>query len=244
MAFEVSERSGGAFDVTVAPLVDAWGFGPGGWTPPPDEALLPALRERVGYRQIQFDRAAGTMSKTSPETVVDLSAIAKGYGAERIASGLLELGFGRFLVEVGGELKAVGTRRDGRAWRIGIEKPDQAVRAVYAAVDLVDQALATSGDYRNFQERDGGLYAHIIDPRVGTPIGVQGASVSVAHTNAALADAWATALMVLGPQVGYDLAEREGIAALFVMQSNGAFRSRSTSAFADRFGVVGKGGAR
>jgi thiamine biosynthesis lipoprotein len=245
MARDISERSGGAFDVTVAPLVDAWGFGPGERPPrTPDEPQLAALRESVGYRRILLDRAAGTVAKTSPETVVDLSAIAKGYGAERVTSDLLQLGLTRFLVEVGGELKAIGTRRDGRAWRVGIEVPDETARTLYGTVDLIDEAIATSGDYRNFRESEGVRYAHIIDPRTGSPIRFSGVSVSVVHNNAAMADAWATALTVLGPVVGHELAEREGIAALFVMRSNTAFRSRATDAFTERLGIVQEVGGR
>lgn len=238
MARDVSERSGGAFDVTVGPLVDAWGFGPGiEPLEPPSEARLAALKESVGYRRIEVDRASSWVAKMSPATVVDLSAIAKGYGVERVASDLVELGITRSLVEVGGELKATGRIRDGGAWRVGIEVPDESVRALYGTVELIDEAIATSGDYRNFQESEGVRYAHIIDPRTGQPILFSGASVSVIHDNAALADAWATALTVLGPAVGYDLAQREGIAALFVGRSNGGFQSRATDAFTERLGV-------
>jgi thiamine biosynthesis lipoprotein len=244
MAREVSERSGGAFDVTVAPLVDAWGFGPEGRARrTPDEPHLAALREKVGYRRILLDREAGTVVKTRAETVVDLSGIAKGHGVEHVASGLMEIGLTRFLVEVGGELKATGTRREGRAWRVGIESPDETARTLYATVDLVDEAIATSGDYRNFHESDGVRYSHIIDPRIGSPIPFSGTSVSVIHDNAAMADAWATALTVLGPLAGHELAEREGIAALFLTRSNTAFRAHTTDAFTERLGILqGVGG--
>jgi len=238
MANEVSEHSDGAFDVTVGPIVDAWGFGPGPRRSPPDEAEVAALRTSLGYGHILLDRAAGTVSRTSPETVIDLSAIAKGYGVEHVAAGLTELGLSRFLVEIGGEVRANGTRRDGRAWRVGIEKPDDAARSLYGAIELVDEAIATSGDYRNFHESEGVRYAHIIDPRTGFPIRFRGASVSVVHAHAAMADAWATALIVLGPEAGYDLADGAGIAALFVMGSNGEFRSRASPAFRERHGDV------
>jgi thiamine biosynthesis lipoprotein len=235
MAREVSERSDGAFDVTVAALVDAWGFGPGGRPErAPDPKLRDELMTRVGYDRIVLDRDAGTVSKTIPEAVVDLSAIAKGYGVERVAADLEELGFSSFLVEVGGELRAGGTKRDGTPWRVGVEGPDIATRAVYATLDLVNQAIATSGDYRSFYDEEGARYAHIIDPRSGLPIRYSGASVSVVHSDCAMADGWATALSVLGPEDGYDLALREGIAALFVMQSPDGFRSRATPAFHER----------
>ena len=232
MARNVSDRSGGAFDVTVAALVDAWGFGPGQWPErTPDPALIEELGTRVGYERIIVDREAGTVHKTHPETVVDLSAIAKGYAVERVASALEGLGLSSFLVEVGGELRAGGVKRDGTAWRIGIESPEAAGRSVYATVDVVGKAIATSGDYRNFYEEDGVRYAHIIDPRSGQPVRYSGASVTVLHDDCAIADAWATALSVVGPDAGYDLALREGIAALFVMRSPEGVRSRTTPTF-------------
>ena len=239
MAHEVSERSAGAFDVTVAPLVDAWGFGPGDRAyPTPDATQLSSLRERVGYRLIDLDHRERTVSKTNPQTVMDLSAIAKGYGVEAVASSLLERGYTSFLVDIGGELKAIGRRSEGRAWRVGIELPDETAVGLHGTVDLIDEAVATSGDYRNFYEDDGVRYAHIIDPRSGSPIRLRGASVSVVHRHAAVADAWATALTVLGPSDGYNLALREGIAALFIMRSNGDFQSLITPAMEDRFVAV------
>ncbi len=231
-AREVSERSGGAFDVTVAPLVDAWGFGPPGRVAAaPSETHLSTLRSGVGYEKVQIDREAGTLVKTHPQTVADLSAVAKGYGVDRVSSALADLGIGSFLVEVGGEIKATGMKRDGTPWRVGIERPDTAMRAVYRGVDLIDEAVATSGDYRNFYEHHGVRYAHIIDPRTARPIPYAGASVTVVHASAAMADAWATALSVLGPDEGYDLAEREGVAALFVVRTDSGYSAHATPAF-------------
>jgi thiamine biosynthesis lipoprotein len=242
LAHHVSERSAGAFDVTVAPLVEAWGFGPGGGVdgrrgPKPDEALLAQLRERVGYEKLVLDPAAGTVSKTDPRATVDLSGIAKGYGVEHVADGLLELGLTSFLVEVGGELKAVGATRSGRPWRVGIERPDDRAPGIWGTVDLTE-AIATSGDYRNYYEEEGVRYAHIIDPRSGSPIVMRGASVSVVHPNAAMADAWATALTVLGPEEGYAVAWREGLAALFVEPHAGGFQSLLTPWLGGRFAAV------
>jgi thiamine biosynthesis lipoprotein len=238
MAREVSERSRGAFDVTVGPLVEAWGFGPGAGIdgpgrPSPDETELERLREGLGYGRIVVDRAAGTASKTHPETRVDLSGIAKGFGAEAVSAALTELGLTSFLVEVGGELAGVGTRA-GRPWRVGIERPDDEP-GIWGTVDLTDEGIATSGDYRDYYEENGVRYAHIIDPRTGRPIVVRGASVSVVHRSAAMADAWATALAVLGPEEGYEVARREGLAAVFVHPVDGVLRSSITPALGDRF---------
>jgi thiamine biosynthesis lipoprotein len=250
LAHEVSRRSVGAFDVTVGPLVEAWGFGPGGGLegrlgPKPDSAMLARLRERVGYQKIVLDAAAGTVSKTDPYVAVDLSAIAKGYAVEQAARRLQGLGLTSFLVEVGGELKAAGLTREGRPWRVGIERPDGAASTpsgrvpVWGTVDLTEEAIATSGDYRNYYEESGARYTHIIDPRTGMPLPMRGASVSVIHPDAAVADAWATALTVLGPEEGYAVASREGLAVLFVEPDAGGFRSLTTVRLGDRFAAPG-----
>lgn len=226
-ALEVGGRSDGAFDVTVGPLVDAWGFGPDGAPAhPPDSARVALLLERVGPGRLVVDPKAGTVAKTHPDTRVDLSAIAKGYGVEQVAARLVERGYGSVLVEVGGEVQAVGTRRDGSRWRVGIERPGG--DGLHGTVELTDQAVATSGDYRNFYDDGGTAYAHIIDPRTGRPIPSVGVAVSVVHPSATEADAWATALSVLGVEQGYDLAVREGIAALFVWRSEAGSGSRAT----------------
>ncbi len=233
-ARDVSERSHGAFDVTVALLVDAWGFGPRDRTGPiPDEGSLAALLQLVGYEGLEVDLEAGTVSKSNPGMTIDLSAIAQGYGADAVASGLRDLGLTSFLVDVGGEIRAVGARRTGRGWRVGIERPD-GLGEVWGTVELADEGIATSGDYRNYFELDGVRYAHIIDPRTGQPIHSRGASVSVLHTSASLADAWATALCVLGPVDGYELARREGIAALFITLVEGRLEFRVTPAMEGR----------
>jgi FAD:protein FMN transferase len=237
MAREVSERSGGAFDVTVGPLVEAWGFGPGGGIdgpsrPTPSEGEVERLRQVAGYDRVVIDRAAGTAAKTHPESWVDLSGIAKGYAADAVAAVLAEEGLTSFLVEVGGELAGRGTRA-GRPWRVGIERPDD-TPGVWATVELDHEGIATSGDYRDYYEEGGLRYAHIIDPRTGRPVIVRGASVSVIHPSAAMADAWATALTVLGPEEGYEVAVREGLAAVFVYAFDGEVRSAQTPAFEDR----------
>jgi thiamine biosynthesis lipoprotein len=232
IARRVSQRSGGAFDVTVGPLVDAWGFGPSERrSTPPDDRELQRLQERVGYERIIIDMEAGTLAKTHPGTVADLSAVAKGYGVDLVAEALDALGFTAFMVEVGGEIRARGRKADGSPWRAGVELPGAEVRAVYYAVDLVDMAVATSGDYRNYYEVDGVRYAHILDPRTGRPARHAGASVSVVHERAAVADAWATALSVLGPEEGRQLAEREGLAAYFLTRVGEGLEARVTSAF-------------
>jgi thiamine biosynthesis lipoprotein len=221
LAREVSERTGGAFDVTVGPLVAAWGFGADARVPGegPDPAELAGLRARVGYRQLAIDLDGGTVTKGRPDLQCDLSAIAKGYGVDEVARALDARGWTDYLVEVGGEVRARGERPGGGPWRVGIERPDEASRVVQGVVAIADRAMATSGDYRNFYEIDGERRSHIVDPRTGRPVTHRVASVSVIHERAVEADAWATALTVLGPQEGLALAEAEGLAVYFLVRT-------------------------
>lgn len=232
-AYVVSERSGGAFDPTVAPLVDAWGFGPVDVLPP-DSAEVEALRGLVGYTLLRPDSAAGTLAKPRPGVRIDLSGIAKGYAAQRIARALAALGYRSALVDVGGEVSALGSHADGRPWRVALEGPGDSAPRALGTIDLTDESVATSGDFRNYYEERGVLYAHIIDPRTGYPIRFRGFSVSVVHADGAMADAWATALTVLGPEEGFELAEREGLAALFAWRTPEGVRTRVTPAMAGR----------
>lgn len=235
-AAEISAASDGAFDITVPPLLAAWGFGPGGRGPdfvPPDDAQVEALRTRIGWRTVQVDASAGTLRKTRPDAAIELSAIAPGWAADRIAAALTALGHPRHLVDVGGELLATGLAPHGGPWRLGIERPDAPGKTVEEVVLVQDRALATSGDYRNYYERDGVRLSHTLDPRTGRPVAHRLASVSVLHRSAVLADGWATALNVLGPDAGLALAEAQGLPALFlVREAGGGFASRSTTAFA------------
>lgn len=230
IALEVGKQSAGALDVTIAPLVEAWGFGPGQARNPSAETVT-ALRSRVGLSLLQLE---GTqLAKHSADVALDLSAIAKGYAVDQIAIALEALGHEHFLVEVGGELRARGARSDGRPWRVGIEKPLPGVRAVERVVALRDMSMATSGDYRNFYEADGQRRSHLIDPRTGRPIEHGLASVTVLHPEAARADAWATAFAVLGPTEGPKVAEREGLPVFFVVRDGPrALRTIESAAFA------------
>lgn len=235
-ALEISAASDGAFDVTVGPLIAAWGFGPGGRqaeAAPPTGAELAALRARTGWARLHVDLSSGTLRKDQADLSVELSAIAPGYAADRIAAGLRAAGHDRFLVDVGGEMFAGGLAAHGGPWRLGIERPDTAGGVVHDLVLVQDQALATSGDYRNYYEQDGVRMSHTIDPRTGRPIAHHLASVSVLHRTAALADGWATALNVLGPDAGLALATQQGMAALFLVRAaDGSFEERRTPAYA------------
>ena len=240
-ARRLSELTAGALDVTVAPLVNAWGFGP--VEPdrfPPDADRLARALEHVGYAGIELDEAASTLRKSDPAIEVDLSAVAKGYGVDRVATALRGEGLERFLVEVGGEIVASGTNQLDRPWRIGIESP-LAGGGIQRVVPLRDRAMATSGDYRNRREVDGGWVSHTIDPRTGRPVEHRLASVSVIADRCIVADGLATALEVLGPDDGYALAVERGWAALFLSRDEGgAIAERPTPAFSALVEAAGR----
>lgn len=215
LARQISELSGGAFDVTVGPLVNAWGFGPEAWTGEPDPETLAGLIERVGFDKLILEHRG--IRKTRPDLSCDLAAIAKGYGADQAARALDRLGIEHYLVEVGGEICTRGRNRRGDPWSVAIEKPDPSARSIFQIVQLSGEAIATSGDYRNFREIDGVRLSHTIDPRTGRPVAHHLASASVIDRECARADALATALMALGPEKGLELARREQLAAFFVL---------------------------
>jgi FAD:protein FMN transferase len=233
LARKVSDLTGGALDVTVAPLVEAWGFGPG---PRPPEApgaeVIAALRARVGYRQLTIDPARRTVTKARPDVSCDVAALAGGWAADRVAAALAALGHGDVLVDVAGEVTGRGRRPDGGPWRVAIEWPDGS-RERAPVVVLEDAAVATSGDYRKaWTDREGRRRSHVIDPRTGEPIAHGLASATVVDGDGARADALATALLVLGPDEGRALAARERLAARLVRrEADGTYTEWSTPAF-------------
>ncbi len=231
----VSDRiyrdSGGAFDPTVAPLVDLWGFGPPGpRDEPPAPGDIEALLPRVGFDKLSLDVAAGTAIRLE-DIQLDLSGVAKGYGADKVADYLKSRGYTDFLVEVGGEMVLSGNNAMGEPWRIAIEAPDPLGRAVQRIVGLSDVAIATSGDYRNYFERDGQRFSHTIDPRSGYPISHRLASVTVLAPTAAEADALATVFMVLGDRHALDYAEQRRIPVFLIVKEEDGFREEVSSAF-------------
>ncbi len=234
-ALEISSTTQGAFDITVATLVDAWGFGPPGRMPQsPSQAKIDQLLERTGWEMIRVDRASSSVSKARPDLSLDLSAIAKGYAVDKVADALDDQGVEHYMIEVGGEVRTRGLNEQDEAWRIGIERPmPGGNQAVDLVVPMSDAAMATSGDYRNYYEIDGKRISHTIDPRTGYPITHSVASVSVIAPLCVRADAYATALLVLGP-AGFDLAEELGLAAYFLQRDKeGVFVGRMTNAFKD-----------
>ena len=231
-ALELSRISQGAFDATVAPLVNLWGFGPGaGEDRLPTDDEIDQARNRVGFERIQVDDSAGAIRKTRPDVIVDLSAIAKGYAVDQIGDYLESLGASDYLVEIGGELRLKGNNPRGESWSIAIEKPVAGERSIKRIVQISDKGMATSGDYRNFFEIDGQRYSHAIDPDTGRPVRHTLASVTVLADNCMLADGWATALLVLGPDAGRALAEQQQLAALFIVITPQGFEEQPTTAF-------------
>ena len=209
-------KTEGAFDPTVGPLVNLWGFGPERRiSNPPDPELVVVASQKTGFRSIKLGCEAGGLLKEKA-LEIDFSAIAKGFAVDYLSDWLLEEGYRNHLVEIGGELKAVGQAPSGEAWRVAIERPNQLERQLYQVVQLTNASMATSGDYRNFFVADGKRYSHTIDPRTGYPVTHQVASVTVIHPEATMADGLATALNVMGRESGMDLAESEGLAVLML----------------------------
>jgi len=231
-AQQFSERSGGAFDVTVAPLVTAWGFGPGdpvGTTP--DVARLEALRTRVGHDKLQVRMQPPALRKAAADVSIDLNAVAPGYAVDQIAQRMASMGIARYLIDIGGEVRVQGLNARGMSWRIAVEQPMDGEPQPYAIVELSDMAVTTSGEYRRYYERDGHRYSHTIDPRTARPVEHSLASVAVIGPSSMYTDGWATALNVLGMQAGYELALRREIAAMFIEWHEGGLRWRATPGF-------------
>jgi thiamine biosynthesis lipoprotein len=229
---QISRASQGAFDVTVGPLVDLWGFGPE-YRPRqvPDDAVIEQARQSVGYQHLHVDTAAAAIRKTDGRIQVDVCAIAKGYGVDRVAMVLDRAGVSDYLVEIGGELRARGNRAAGGPWRVGIERPVEGGHVLGEVVAIKNRSIATSGTTEDFFEQAGRHYPHIIDPKSGRPVEHGAIAVSVVADTSMEADAWATALVVHGPQRGYELAKSRGLAAMFVTPSGSKFDVHVTDAF-------------
>lgn len=235
-AIDVSARSDGAFDITVAPLVAAWGFAASGEPAQlPDEQTIAGLKERVGASHLQARVQPPALRKDLPTLTIDLNGIAPGYAVDLIADKLLALGATRFMIDIGGEVSAHGHNARNEPWHIAIERPVEPPGAVdappYGVLQLDGLAVSTSGEYRDFYVRDGKRYSHTIDPRTGRPIDHTLASVVVIGANCMLADAWATAFNVLGAEQGWELANRLSMGVMFIEWQDGQLTSRATPSF-------------
>ena len=231
-ALNCAKAAAGAFDPTVGPLVNLWGFGP-----QPSPSATPKLSDieqcldRIGWSKVQTTPNKTALSKSHSKTTLDLSGIAKGFAVDEVARMLKSMGLADFLVEVGGEIRTSGYRPQGGAWRVAIEQPVAGAHRALRLVDLKGAAIATSGDYRNFYERDGRRYSHAIDPRTGKPIHHALASVSVIAPSAMEADSLSTALMIMGPDDAMAFALEHEVAAHFVVRAKDGFEERSSSEF-------------
>lgn len=230
---EVYQASEGAFDPTVGALVNAWGFGPRevGADEVPSEADIAQLQSAIGFDKLTLSPEQTTATRHG-DVFVDLSAVAKGYGVDRAAEWLLANGVDNFLVEVGGELRAHGYSPRGDRWVTAISEPDSGVQPrIHRRLVIEGKAVATSGDYYNFFTVDGVRYSHTIDPRTGRPVTHGLASVTVVADTCAEADAFATAIDVLGPERGLAMAEREGLAVYILARGEDGFVASYSPAF-------------
>lgn len=228
---QISDLTAGAFDVTIGPIVNLWGFGPEARPENvPAEEQLTLLLAQTGYQHLDL-RAEPPSLKAEPRQYVDLSAIAKGYAVDEVARYLDSAGLSAFLVEIGGEVSTQGRKPDGSNWRLAIEAPVPGQREVNRVVVIGDRAMATSGDYRNYYESDGQRFSHTIDPSDGRPIDHYLASVTVIAEDCMTADALATAFNVMGTEEAIALATRENIAAYFIVRGDDGFETDHSPAF-------------
>lgn len=229
---QISERTDGAFDVTVLPLVQLWGFGSmrrADSVPAPNEIAL--ARARVDWRRLETRTTPCALRKSEPDVTVDFSSMAKGFSADEIGFLLTRLGSPNHLVQIGGDVKAGGIGPEGKGWRVAIENPSGNSTSSAHVVVLRDMALSTSGDYRNSFVVERRRYGHIIDPRRGEPVAGPLAAVSVVHGSCATSSAWATALFVLGADNGFRLVEAERLACLFQERDAAETSLRATPEF-------------
>ena len=241
-SFYIHNLTKQTFDVTLAPLIDLWGFG---WKQndtiiPSDEAVVAAL-EYVGMNKfLELNPNTKQIKKHIPEVSINLSAIAKGYGIDVLAALLEKNGVEEYLVEIGGDLIAKGHNGEDKPWVVGIEKPDNDGKQIEELVMISHYGMATSGDYRNYIEKDGKRFSHIIDPVTGKPVTHNLASVTIFSDTAMRADALATAMMVLGVEAGMKIADKNNIAAYFLTRDGVKFKSTSSAQYKQLKAQAGK----
>lgn len=229
-SFQISAESNGAFDVTVGPIVNLWGFGPAAKVEKrPTDSDIQAAKQLVGADKVKLNGSVAV--KASDGVYVDFSSIAKGYGVDKVAELLERHGITNYLVEIGGEMRLSGTKPNGEGWKVAIEKPVTDRREVQLIFSPGDMGMATSGDYRNYFEQDGIRFSHTIDPKTAAPITHKLASVTVLHPSAASADGYATAINVLGPTAGVEFAEKHQLAAYFIVKTDEGFAEIQSSEF-------------
>jgi thiamine biosynthesis lipoprotein len=236
-ALELSRLSGGYYDITVAPLVNLWGFGPEGQIEKrPSEEQIALAKKKVGFQYLEVEPSTPAIRKTLPGLAIDLSSIAKGYGVDQVAELLDQLKVKDYFVEIGGEVRVLGRNPSGVPWRIGIEAPREDIRQASIVLPMAGGSVATSGDYRNFfEDSTGHRYSHTIDPHTAQPVQSTLASVTVIADQCSLADGRATTIMALGSRRGMELAEKEGWAVLLMDRVGKSFRWSWSFSFQERF---------
>lgn len=220
-AMDINYKTDGAYDVTVGPLVNLWGFGPS-FTDDniPLQNEIDRALQKIGSGKLSIDFDQNLLKKSQSNLYIDFSSIAKGYGVDEVSDLLSSKGYKNYLVEIGGELRVKGLNSSNLHWKIAIEKPDVSKRVIQKVLNLTDVALATSGDYRNYFDYEGQRYSHTINPITGWPVKHNLVSVTVLAATSMKADAWATALMVLGAEKGYDSAIKNELSVLFIVMNN------------------------
>jgi thiamine biosynthesis lipoprotein len=222
--------SAGLLDVTIGPLVNLWGFGPQNRPEKvPTEKLIDTTRQKVGLDKLKIGTTWA--SKSHPDLYIDLSTIAKGYAVDKLAELLQTFSINNYLVEIGGEMRLAGQKASGKPWKIAIEKPETEQRSIQKIISVGDNAVATSGDYRNYYEQNGVRYSHLINPTTGYPIKHNLVSVTVIHASSMTADGLATALNVMGKEKALELAEKDGIAVLLITKEKDGFTEYTSSKF-------------
>ena len=217
----ISKTTNGAFDITVGPLVNLWGFGPNkSENKIPSNEEIELIKKNIGYKKIYLNKETTSIKKLHPDLYVDLSGIAKGFAVDKIALYLNSYNLENYLVEIGGELIAKGTNEDNEVWQIGIENPNNNLAKI---IGLKDIAMATSGDYRNYFEKNGVRYSHTINPNTGKPIKHKLASVTVLDKTAMNEESLATAFMVLGPAKTIELANELKIGVYLIIKNDENF---------------------
>ena len=229
LALQIGSASGGAFDIGVGAAVEAWGFGASSNLP--DNTAISQLSALSAAGAIDVDLEMSRMRRHSA-VQLDLSGIAKGFGVDRLAETLQSYGITDFVVSIDGEMRMSGTKPGGTGWLIGLETPQRDQRTLARTIEVSDLAMATSGDYRHWRDHEGSVVSHTIDPRTGQPLQSALCAVTVTAEHCAVADAWATALMVLGQDKGLAMAEQLGLDALFTLRRKGAFEEIGVGAFA------------
>lgn len=229
-AIRLGKLTDGKLDVTVGPLVNLWGFGPEHQPEKiPSDELVQTTKARIGLDKLTLEN--GMMAKSIPNLYVDLSTIAKGYGVDLIAEFIETKGINNYLVEIGGEMRLKGFKHTGELWHVAIEKPVTSERAVQQVIVPKDNAVATSGDYRNYYEVDGQRFSHIIDPDTAKPINHKLVSVTVIHPSSMTADGLSTAIMVMGEEKGLAFAEENELAVYMISKTDHGFIEQSSLKF-------------